>query len=126
MNRQILKLEAGFFIDSRGSSAVCQRGADRHKVKLKSPMECHVTTLNPGQAPHPPHQHAQEELFIVKEGTAEALVNGEWKRLGPGSVVFQASHTPARHPERRRCPRHISRDPMAHVGDAVDFTEHLN
>jgi len=55
-------------------------------------LELHVTTLNPGQASHPPHQHANEELVIVKEGTVEALVNGEWKRVGPGSVIFNASN----------------------------------
>src|SRR3984893_11544331 len=55
-------------------------------------LELHVTTLNPGEASHPPHQHPNEELVIVKEGTVEALVNGEWKRLGPGSVIFNASN----------------------------------
>jgi len=53
-------------------------------------LELHVTTLNPGQASHPPHQHPNEELVIVKEGTVEALVNGEWKKVGPGSVIFNA------------------------------------
>ena len=55
-------------------------------------LELHVTTLNPGQASHPPHQHPNEELVIVKEGTVEALVNGEWKKVGPGSVIFNASN----------------------------------
>jgi quercetin dioxygenase-like cupin family protein len=55
-------------------------------------LELHVTTLNPGQASHPPHQHPNEELVIVKEGTVEALVNGEWKRVGPGSAIFNASN----------------------------------
>jgi mannose-6-phosphate isomerase-like protein (cupin superfamily) len=55
-------------------------------------LECHVTTLNPGESPHPPHKHADEELIIVKEGTVEALVNGQMKRVGPGSVIFQASN----------------------------------
>ena len=55
-------------------------------------LECHVTTLNPGESPHPPHKHPDEELIIVKEGTLEALVNGEMKRVGPGSVIFQASN----------------------------------
>lgn len=55
-------------------------------------LEIHVTTLNPGQTSHPPHQHPNEELLIVKEGTVEALVNGDWKRLGVGSVIFQASN----------------------------------
>ena len=55
-------------------------------------LELHVTTLNPGQASHPPHQHPNEELVIIKEGTVEALVQGEWKRLGEGSVIFNASN----------------------------------
>jgi quercetin dioxygenase-like cupin family protein len=54
-------------------------------------LEMHVTTLNPGQSSHAPHKHTNEELLIVREGTVEALVNGEWRRVGPGSVVFQAS-----------------------------------
>jgi XRE family transcriptional regulator, regulator of sulfur utilization len=57
-------------------------------------LEIHITTLNPGQTSHPPHQHPNEELLIVKEGTVEALVAGEWKRLGVGSVIFQASNQP--------------------------------
>jgi quercetin dioxygenase-like cupin family protein len=55
-------------------------------------LECHITTLNPGQAAHPPHQHPDEELLIVKEGTVEALVAGDWVKLGPGSVIFQAAN----------------------------------
>jgi XRE family transcriptional regulator, regulator of sulfur utilization len=55
-------------------------------------LEIHITTLNPGQISHPPHQHPNEELLIIKEGTVEALVNGEWKRVGVGSVIFQASN----------------------------------
>jgi quercetin dioxygenase-like cupin family protein len=55
-------------------------------------LELHVTTLNPGQASHPPHRHPNEEMVIVKEGTLESLVNGEWKRVGPGSVIFNASN----------------------------------
>jgi quercetin dioxygenase-like cupin family protein len=53
-------------------------------------LEMHVTTLNPGEFAHSPHQHPEEELTIVKEGTVEALVNGELKRVGPGSIIFQA------------------------------------
>lgn len=55
-------------------------------------LECHVTTLNAGQTSHPPHQHPNEELIIVREGTVEVLSNGEWKKLGPGSVIFNASN----------------------------------
>jgi quercetin dioxygenase-like cupin family protein len=55
-------------------------------------LELHVTTLAAGEASHPPHQHPNEELVIIKEGTVEALVHGEWKRVGPGSVIFNASN----------------------------------
>jgi quercetin dioxygenase-like cupin family protein len=55
-------------------------------------LEIHITTLNPGETPHPPHQHPAEELLVVKEGTVESLVNGELKRVGPGSIIFQASN----------------------------------
>jgi quercetin dioxygenase-like cupin family protein len=55
-------------------------------------LECHITTLNPGETPHPPHKHPDEEIVIVKEGTVESLVNGVTRRVGPGSVIFQASN----------------------------------
>jgi XRE family transcriptional regulator, regulator of sulfur utilization len=55
-------------------------------------LEIHITTLKPGEESHPPHKHVNEEILIVKEGNVEALVNGELKRGGPGSLIFQASN----------------------------------
>jgi XRE family transcriptional regulator, regulator of sulfur utilization len=55
-------------------------------------LEMHITTLKPGEASHAPHQHPNEELLIIKEGNVEALVSGELKRVGPGSIIFQASN----------------------------------
>jgi quercetin dioxygenase-like cupin family protein len=55
-------------------------------------LEMHITTLNPGESPHPPHQHVDEEMMIVKEGTLETLQNGVARRAGPGSIIFQASN----------------------------------
>ena len=37
-------------------------------------LEIHITTLKPGVASHAPHQHPNEEMLIVREGTVEALV----------------------------------------------------
>lgn len=52
-------------------------------------LEIHVTTLNPGKAPHGSHVHADmEELIIVKEGKIEQSINGAKKVLGPGSVIL--------------------------------------
>ena len=56
-------------------------------------LEMHVTTLNPGQTSHPPHRHVNEELIILREGECETLSNGNWVKVGPGSVVFNASNS---------------------------------
>jgi uncharacterized cupin superfamily protein len=56
-------------------------------------LELHVTTLNPGDTSHPPHQHVNEELVVIREGTVETLSGGRWVRLGPGSVIFNASNS---------------------------------
>jgi quercetin dioxygenase-like cupin family protein len=55
-------------------------------------LEVHVTTLNPGQMPHPPHRHPNEEMIILHQGTVETLSNGVWKRIGVGSVIFNGSN----------------------------------
>lgn len=55
-------------------------------------LECHVTTLKSGMMPHPPHKHANEEIIIIREGTLDVTQNGETKRIGPGSVIFNASN----------------------------------
>src|SRR5215472_5565700 len=56
-------------------------------------LEMHVTTLNPGMESHPPHRHVNEELIILREGECETLSNGKWVKVGPGSVVFNASNS---------------------------------
>jgi len=55
-------------------------------------LEVHMTTLDPGKSPHPPHRHPNEELILINRGTLETLSNGEWKRVGPGSVIFNGSN----------------------------------
>jgi quercetin dioxygenase-like cupin family protein len=73
-------------------------GPTRAKQVLRDPtatldeLEFHVSFLPAGQTPHEPHKHPDEELIIIKEGTLEALVNGQTKKVGPGSVIFQASN----------------------------------
>lgn len=55
-------------------------------------LECHLTTLKPQETAHLPHQHPEEEMIIIKDGNVEALVDGDIKRIGPGSVIFQAAN----------------------------------
>jgi (S)-ureidoglycine aminohydrolase len=52
-------------------------------------FEIHTSTLEPGNTPHPPHKHDdQEELMIVKEGNVKITIAGVSKILGPGSIAF--------------------------------------
>ncbi|MCW3846770.1 cupin domain-containing protein [Sphingomonas sp. LB-2] len=69
------------------------RSVIRQPTATLSELEIHVTTLNPGIASHPPHHHPNEEIVIVRTGTVEALSGGVWKRLGPGSIIFNASNS---------------------------------
>jgi quercetin dioxygenase-like cupin family protein len=55
-------------------------------------LELHVTTLNPGQSPHAPHRHPNEELIIIDKGAIETLSNGQWVRASAGDVVFNGSN----------------------------------
>jgi quercetin dioxygenase-like cupin family protein len=55
-------------------------------------FECHITTLNPGEIPHLPHRHPDEELMIVKEGTLEALQGDKTNVVTAGGIIFEASN----------------------------------
>ena len=55
-------------------------------------FECHITTLNPGEVPHDPHRHPEEELMIVKEGALEVLQNEKKSRVEAGGMIFCASN----------------------------------
>ncbi len=47
-------------------------GSRRDVLRAPTPtleeLEIHITTLDVNQVSHPPHQHPEEELLIVKEG----------------------------------------------------------
>jgi len=59
------------------------------KTFALSYFEIHASTLEPGQAPHPPHVHDDmEELMIIKEGHVKITIAGQSKILGPGSIAF--------------------------------------
>lgn len=92
------KLGPAVFDWSRMAVQTTDVGAIRNLVRQPTAtldeLEIHVTTLNPGLASHPPHTHPNEELVIVREGTVEVLNGGTWKRLGAGSVIFNASNSP--------------------------------
>ncbi len=70
-------------------------------------LECHVTTVNPGEEPHAPHQHPDEELIIVKEGTLEFLVNGEKKDGWAWLSRLSGLESDARYPQCREDTGHL-------------------
>jgi XRE family transcriptional regulator, regulator of sulfur utilization len=55
-------------------------------------FECHVTTLNAGEAPHAAHKHPEEEMMLIKEGTVEAVQNGQTNQVQAGGIIFCASN----------------------------------
>jgi quercetin dioxygenase-like cupin family protein len=79
-----------------------EKKAQRHARGLMYPfvneqcgaqqLRLHVSVINPGEAPHPPHQHAGEEIIYLIEGTAEALVGDRWQRLEAPTAMFCPEH----------------------------------
>lgn len=79
----------------------------RGETSALGELEAHVTTILPGNEPHPPHRHANEELIIVLRGTIAATIEGQTQRIGPGSSVFLA-------PEDFHGLRNVGDDPAAY------------
>lgn len=84
------------FIWEQLTPKVSPNGARRSVVNRPTAtlakFQSHITTLNPGLASHPPHQHALEELIFLKEGQLEVTINGQTYPAGPGSVLLYASN----------------------------------
>lgn len=47
--------------------------------------------LKPGMSPHPPHEHPEEEIMIVTEGTGEISVEGKVTKVAPGTSMYCAA-----------------------------------
>jgi uncharacterized cupin superfamily protein len=81
-------------IESQSAKYGSKRQLFDGRTTMLEMLECHISTVNPGEATHPPRPQADEELVIVKEGTLETQVDGQPQRVGPGSVIFAASGDP--------------------------------
>lgn len=79
-------------IPAKPSGSGSVRSFCRKRTATLDELEIHATTLNPGQIPHPPHRHPNEELVVLEQGNLETLTNGQWTRVGAGSVIFNASN----------------------------------
>ena len=58
------------------------------KTAQLSSMVSGSVLLHPGQEPHPPHQHPEEEFMLVTEGTGEILVAGKTHPVKPGDLMY--------------------------------------
>lgn len=58
-----------------------------------SGMSAGACVLDPGASPHPPHQHPEEELLIIGEGTGEIECDGKTTKVGPGAMMYCAGNT---------------------------------
>lgn len=58
-------------------------------------LDCHVSTLKPGVAPHPPHRHKAEELLIALSGELEVVRANQQppttETILPGQMVYHSS-----------------------------------
>ena len=64
------------------------RDVFRGKTQTGCPLALHISTLPPGEMPHPPHHHVHEEMMLIKEGTLEFTIAGRSSTVGAGSVVY--------------------------------------
>ncbi|HEX3682116.1 MAG TPA: cupin domain-containing protein [Bryobacteraceae bacterium] len=58
------------------------------RTQTGCPLALHISTLPPGQMPHPSHHHVHEELMLIKEGRLEFTIAGQTDTVGPGSAVY--------------------------------------
>ena len=59
--------------------------------QLKS-MTAGSLRLKPGMSPHPPHQHPEEEIMVITEGTGEISIEGKVSKVGAGAMMYCAAN----------------------------------
>ena len=81
-------------LEPKATKSGARREVARFPTTTLAEFESHITTLNPGEKSHDPHTHVNEEVLILREGTAEAYVNGVWTPMTTGSMVLMGSMVP--------------------------------
>lgn len=59
-------------------------GPTKHLAAVATGM----VTLEPGAAPHPPHQHPEEEFLIIASGTGEIVIEGVVTPVSAGDMMY--------------------------------------
>jgi uncharacterized cupin superfamily protein len=55
-------------------------------------LRLHASVIDPGQAAHPPHEHAGEEIIFVLEGDGEATIGDEKISVRGMTALFFPEH----------------------------------
>ena len=53
-----------------------------------SVMTAGSVRLNPGATPHPPHQHPEEEILFITEGSGEVTIGEKSYKVSAGSAMY--------------------------------------
>lgn len=69
-------------------TGMTSREVFRGKTQTGCPLAMHISTLPPGQMPHPAHHHVHEEMMLIREGTLQATIAGKTTVAGTGSVIY--------------------------------------
>lgn len=48
--------------------------------------------LKPGMSPHPPHQHPEEEIMVITEGSGEIVMDGKMTKVSPATMMYCAAN----------------------------------
>ena len=62
------------------------------RTDLLSAMTAGSLVLKPGEMPHPPHRHPEEEFMLVTEGTGEILVEEKVTQVAAGAMMYCAGN----------------------------------
>lgn len=71
----------------------------RGPTGILAELGCHVSVLEPGHMPHPPHAHLEEEILLVLDGRAELLIGdgpeveaAQVHPVGPGVFAYYPAY----------------------------------
>jgi uncharacterized cupin superfamily protein len=75
----------------------------------------HASVLSPGQCPHPPHRHPEEEFLIILDGEAEVVIADSPRDQTPTVkrlIKHQASYYPS---QQHHTIRNVSANPVTYL-----------
>jgi mannose-6-phosphate isomerase-like protein (cupin superfamily) len=81
-----------------GKAKVTQEPFGEQRVYFDGPtdmlksMTAGSLLLKAGMEPHPPHQHAEEEILVITEGSGEIVIDGKTTQVGPGAMMYSAAN----------------------------------